>query len=321
MSLKPSVIFYGTPEFAVPSLDILVKNKYPVLAVVTAPDKPSGRGQKVNASPVKEYAAANGIHVLQPVNLKDENFINELRALKADLQVVVAFRMLPEVIWSMPPKGTFNLHASLLPQYRGAAPINWVIMNGEKETGITTFFLDKNIDSGKVIFREQTMIGKHETAGELHDRLMIAGAALVLKTVKAIGDNDIHLMDQSEMSMGRELKTAPKLNKENTRIDIRKRPEQLCNFIFGLSPYPGAHTQLNNKKGISFTLKIFSAMPHESLHHHPAGKVLTDNKTYLNIYLPGGYISVNELQLAGKNKVMVKDFLNGHKIEGDWYIE
>jgi len=321
MSLNPSIIFYGTPEFAVPSLDILVKNKYPLLAVVTAPDKPSGRGQKVNASPVKEYALAHGIPVLQPVNLRDENFINELRALKADLQVVVAFRMMPEKIWSMPLLGTFNLHASLLPQYRGAAPINWVIMNGEKETGITTFFLDKNIDSGKVIFREQTMIGKHETAGELHDRLMESGAALVLKTVKAISENDVHLMDQNDMNMGKELKTAPKLNKENTRIDIRKRPEQLCNFIFGLSPYPGAHTQLNNKSGISFTLKIFSATPHNGLHPHPAGKVITDNKTYLHVYLPGGYVSVEELQLSGKNKVKIKDFLNGLKIDGDWYIE
>jgi methionyl-tRNA formyltransferase len=321
MSLAPSIIFYGTPEFAVPSLDILLKNKYPILAVVTAPDKPSGRGQKINFSPVKEYAVANNLNVLQPVNLKDENFIGELEKLKAELQVVVAFRMLPEKIWNMPSMGTFNLHASLLPQYRGAAPINWAIMNGEKETGITTFFLNKEIDSGKVIFREQTMIGKHETAGELHDRLMEAGAALVLKTVKAISNNDVHLKDQGEMNMGRELKVAPKLNKENTKLDIRKRPDQLVNFILGLSPYPGAHTQLNNKSGISFSLKIFSATPHNEVHPHPAGKVITDNKTYMNIYLPGGYVSVDELQLSGKNKVKIKDFLNGLKIEGDWYIE
>jgi methionyl-tRNA formyltransferase len=321
MSKKPSIIFYGTPEFAVPSLDALVKEGYPVVAVVTAPDKPAGRGQKINISPVKEFALSRQLKVLQPVNLKDEQFIDELRKLNADLQVVVAFRKMPEIVWSMPAKGTFNLHASLLPQYRGAAPINWVIMNGEKETGITTFFLDKDIDSGKVIFREQTMIGKHETAGELYDRLMTAGAALVLKTVKAISENNIHLMDQNEMGMGKSLKVAPKLNKENTKIDVRSRPEQVCNFIAGLNPYPGAHTQLNNKSGISFTLKIFSATPHTDVHPHPAGTVLTDNKTYLNIYLPGGYISVDELQLSGKNKVKVKDFLNGLRIEGNWYIE
>lgn len=321
MSKKPAIVFFGTPEFAVPSLEILFKNDFPIAGVVTMPDKPSGRGQKLTSSPVKEFAHTNGLKVLQPVNLKDEGFINELRALKADLQVVVAFRMLPDIIWSMPSLGTFNLHASLLPQYRGAAPINWVIMNGEKKTGLTTFFLDKDIDSGKIIFREQTMIGNYETAGELHDRLKLTGASLVLKTAETIHEKNLHVLDQNELSQGKALKPAPKLNRENTRIDIHKRPEEFCNFILGLTPYPGAHTQLNNFNGISFTLKIFSVTPTIVNHPHPAGKVMTDNKNFLNIYLPGGYVSVNELQLSGKNKVKIKDFLNGLKIEGDWYIE
>lgn len=321
MSQKPAIVFFGTPEFAVPSLEILFKNGFPIVGVVTAPDKPSGRGQKLSTSPVKEFALTYGLRVLQPINLKDESFINELLSLKADLQVVVAFRMLPEIIWSMPPLGTFNLHASLLPQYRGAAPINWVIINGEKKAGLTTFFLDKDIDSGKIIFREQTMVGKHETAGELHDRLKETGAALVLKTTIAVYEKNIHVLDQKELSMGKVLKPAPKLTRQNTRIDIHKRPEQLCNFILGLSPYPGAHTQFNNFNGISFTLKIYSVTPAISVHPHPAGKVLTDNKSFLNIYLPGGFVSVNELQLSGKNRVKIKDFLNGLKIEGDWYIE
>lgn len=321
MSNKPAIVFFGTPEFAVPSLEILLENDFPIAAVVTVPDKPAGRGQKIITSPVKEFALSKGLKILQPVNLKDENFINELRSLNAELQVVVAFRMLPEVIWSMTPLGTFNLHASLLPQYRGAAPINWVIINGEKETGLTTFFLNKEIDAGKVIFREQTMVGKFETAGELHDRLKVAGAALVLKTVTAIHENNIYPLDQTEMSGGKTMKQAPKLNKQNTKIDIRKRPEELCNFILGLSPVPGAHTQLNNKNGISFSLKIFSARPNFGNHPHPAGKVTTDNKSFLNIYLPGGYISVDELQLSGKNRVKIKDFLNGLRIEGEWYID
>ena len=318
---KPSIVFFGTPEFAVPSLKILIENKYPVVAVVTVPDKPAGRGQKISVSPVKEFAESKGLKILQPTNLKDEGFLDELRSLKADLQIVVAFRMLPEVVWSMPSMGTFNLHASLLPQYRGAAPINWVIINGEKETGLTTFFLDKNIDSGKVIFREQTMVGKLETAGELHERLKETGADLVQKTVKAISENSIYPLNQDEMNQGKKLKPAPKLNRENTKIDKRKRPEQLVNFILGLSPYPGAHTQLNNFSGISFSIKIFAATAHKEKHPHKAGKVITDNKNYLNIYLPGGYITVDELQLSGKNRVKVKDFLNGLKIEGDWFIE
>jgi methionyl-tRNA formyltransferase len=318
---KPVIVFFGTPDFAVPSLEILHKNEYPIAAVVTSPDKPAGRGQKISTSAIKDYAVANGIKVLQPVNLKDEKFIDELKSLNADLQIVVAFRMLPESVWSMPPRGTFNLHASLLPYYRGAAPINWAIMNGEKETGVTTFFLEHQIDTGKIIFRESTMIGKHENAGELHERLKELGAPVVLKTVQAIQKGNIHTLDQNVMSEGKEIPIAPKLTKENTRINIKMRPDQVANFILGLSPHPGAHTQLNNQSGISFSLKIFDAIAHKESHPHPAGKIVTDNKSFLNIYLPGGYISVEELQLSGKNRVKIKDFLNGLKIEGDWFIE
>lgn len=321
MSQKPAIVFYGTPEFAVPSLEILLKNGFPIHAVVTAPDKPAGRGQKILFSPVKEFALQNNLQILQPTNLKDEEFQNELLSLKADLQVVVAFRMLPEAVWQMPQLGTINLHASLLPQYRGSAPLNWAIINGEKETGLTTFFLQKEIDTGRIIFQDRTMIGKLETAGELHDRLMITGAGLVLRTVQAIQEGNLHTMDQEEMSASIKLNTAPKLNRENTRIDINKTPDQFCNFICGLSPYPAAHTQLSNTNGISFSIKIFGTIPHKEKHSHPAGKVLSDNKSYLHIYLRGGYVSITEIQLSGRNRVKIKDFLNGLKIEGDWFID
>lgn len=321
MNNAPTIVFFGTPDFAVPSLKILHENKYPIAAVVTIPDKPAGRGLKLTTSPVKEYAVANNLKLLQPSNLKDEIFINELKALNADLFVVVAFRILPEIIWTMPPLGTFNLHASLLPQYRGAAPINWAIINGEKETGITTFFLDHSVDTGKVIFRESSMIGKHESAGDIHDRLKETGAQLVLKSVQTIQEGNVYTFDQQQLGEGKKLNPAPKLSRENTRIDKRKRPEDFTNFICGLSPYPGAHTQICNSNGISFTMKIFAVKPFMEKHKYAAGTVKTDNKTYLYIYLPGGYVSVEELQLSGKNRVKIKDFLNGTKMEGDWHIE
>jgi methionyl-tRNA formyltransferase len=321
MTAKPTIIFYGTPEFAVPSLEILYQNNFPLAAVVTSPDKPAGRGQKITMSPVKEFALSKGLKILQPENLKDDRFISELRELKPDLQVVVAFRKLPEEVWSLPPAGTINLHASLLPQYRGAAPINWAIINGEKNTGLTTFFINKDIDKGNVIFKEQTMIGEHESAGELHDRLKITGAGLLLKTVTAIAENNVYTYDQEALREGMTLLSAPKLDKNNTKIDVRYRPEQMCNFIFGLNPYPGAHTMLVNNNGISFSVKLFNARPHVLSHRHAAGKIETDGKSFLNIFLPGGYISVSELQLSGKSRMNIKDFLNGHKIEGDWCIK
>jgi methionyl-tRNA formyltransferase len=321
MSFNPSVVFFGTPEFAVPSLEILHKNNIDVKAVVTVPDKPAGRGQKINTSPVKDFAVANDLKIFQPPNLKDPVFFEELRQLKAHIFVVVAFRMLPESIWNMALLGTFNLHASLLPQYRGAAPINWAIINGEKETGVTTFFIAEQVDTGKIIYREQTMIGKNETAGDLHDRLMQTGASLVLKTVKSIADNTIHTIDQSDLSKGKELKPAPKLTKQNTKIDIRKSPDELTNFIHGLNPYPTAHGHLSNKNGISFSIKIFDAVPTIEKHSYPAGKVTTDNRSFMRIYLPGGYVDVTDLQLAGKNRMLIKDFLNGQKMEGEWFLE
>jgi len=321
MTEKPGIIFFGTPEFAVPSLELLYSSGHNIVAVVTAPDKPAGRGQKLSTSAVKDFAVSKNLDVLQPSNLNDESFLASLRELDASIYVVVAFRMLPKSVWSLPALGTFNLHASLLPEYRGSAPINWAIINGEKETGLTTFFIEEKIDTGKIIFQERTMIGKSETAGELHDRLMVTGAALVVKTVDAIIEGNVITVDQSEIADKKKLKPAPKLNRENTRIDKTKTFEEACNFIHGLSPYPGAHTQLSNKMGISFSLKIFYATPHEETHSHPAGTVITDNKTFLKIYLRGGYISVEELQLAGRNRSKVKDFLNGLKFEGDWFIE
>ena len=321
MTDKPGIVFFGTPVFAVPSLELLHASGHPILAVVTAPDKPAGRGQKLAASAIKEFAVSKNIPVLQPINLSDESFIDSLKKLNASVFVVVAFRMLPKSVWSLPPLGTFNLHASLLPQYRGSAPINWAIINGEKETGLTTFFIEEKIDTGKIIFQERTMIGKSETAGELHDRLKITGATLVQKTVDAIIAGNVITVDQAEIADKQKLKPAPKLNRENTRIDKTRTFEEACNFIHGLSPHPGAHTQLSNKMGISFSLKIFYASPHKEAHNYPAGTVMTDNKSFLKIYLRGGYISVEDLQLAGRNRSRIKDFLNGLKFEDDWFIE
>jgi len=321
MHSLPRIIFYGTPEFAVPSLDMLVSEGLPVVAVVTAPDKPAGRGQKILHSAVKEYALSKNIPVLQPPNLKDPAFLEDLEKLAPELQIVVAFRMLPDVIWKMPPLGTFNLHASLLPQYRGAAPINWAIINGEKETGITTFFLQHEIDTGKILFQEKIGISADETAGTLHDKLMHAGAALILKTVNAIVNKKTSTQEQSALMSGVELKPAPKLNGENTRIDIHKDAEEVHNHIRGLSPYPAAHTEfMNPQSGVSFTLKIYSSQFELISHTKPAGTIETDNKSYLKVYLRKGILQILELQLSGRNRVPVRDFLNGFKLNGDWQL-
>src|ERR1700712_3580083 len=238
------IVFMGTPEFAVTSLDELIKAGSEIVGVVTAPDKPAGRGQKVSESAVKQYAVANGLKVLQPEKLKNEQFLEELRALNADLQVVVAFRMLPEVVWNMPPRGTINLHASLLPQYRGAAPINWVLINGEKESGVTTFFLKQDIDTGDILFTEKVTLTGHETAGELHDRIMNKGAGLLVKTVKAVESGRYSELPQSELIAGTELKHAPKIFKEDCLIDWNEPAGILYNKIRGLSPSPTAYTVL-----------------------------------------------------------------------------
>ncbi len=319
MSNKPSIVFLGTPDFAVPSLEILVENGYPVVGVVTVPDKPAGRGQKILSSPVKQFAEKHNLKILQPVNLKDESFVHELKSLNADLQVVVAFRMLPEVVWNMPRLGTFNLHGSLLPQYRGAAPINWAVINGEKRTGVTTFFLKQEIDTGNIIFNSEIEITDSDTAGTIHDKLMTIGAQLVLKTVQSIESGKVKSLDQNSLTKGT-LHSAPKLNRENTKLSLRLKPVEARNFIRGLSPYPAAHTELFNDNGIGFSLKIFDADATNIEHSNSIGKIETDNKSYLHIYLSGGYISINELQLSGRNKMKIRDFLNGVKFEGNWKI-
>ena len=303
------IVFMGTPQFAVTSLDELITSGCDIVGVVTAPDKPAGRGQKISQSPVKEYALAHGLKVLQPEKLKDEKFLEELKALNADLQVVVAFRMLPEVVWNMPPRGTINLHASLLPQYRGAAPLNWVLINGEAETGVTTFFLKHDIDTGHLLFTEKVTLTGHETAGELHDRLMDKGAGLLVKTVKAIESGRYSVLPQSELIADAELKHAPKLFKEDGLIDWNKPAQAVYNLIRGLSPIPGAYTKLNDK-----ILKIYRAEAQEGDNSIQPGHFLTDNKTFLKFAATDGFISVTDVQLEGKKRMGIEEFLRGVKL-------
>lgn len=303
------IIFMGTPQFAVASLDALITAGSNIVAVVTAPDKPAGRGQKVNESAVKQYAVANGIKVLQPEKLKNPDFIKELEALKADLQVVVAFRMLPEVVWNMPAKGTINLHASLLPQYRGAAPINWAIINGEKESGVTTFFLKHDIDTGDILFTEKVTLTGTETAGDLHDRLMNKGAGLLVKTVKGIESGRYSEHPQAQLAEGIELKHAPKLFKTDCLIDFNQPAEKIFNLIRGLSPSPTAYTVLNDK-----VLKIYNA---EFQHTEPGvlpGAFVTNNKTTLKFATKDGFICATDVQLEGKKRMSVEEFLRGNRL-------
>ncbi len=299
------IIFMGTPEFAVPSLEILLDNGYAVLAVVTAPDKPGGR-QGIQQSAVKQFAIARGLKVLQPEKLKSPVFLEEIRSLKPDLQIVVAFRMLPEAVWSLPPQGTMNLHGSLLPKYRGAAPINWAVINGEKETGVTTFLLKHEIDTGDLLFQESIPIGPDETAGELHDRMMAVGAQLVLKSVQAIERKDVHPVPQADIQATH----APKIFAETCRINFEQSAKQVHNFVRGLSPYPGAWTILEGK-----TMKVLRTSQEQSSSDLPSpGSLVSDGKHYLKISTLDGFISVLELQLEGKRRMSVKDFLNGYKL-------
>ncbi|MFL5762781.1 MAG: methionyl-tRNA formyltransferase [Bacteroidia bacterium] len=316
---KLRIVFMGTPEFAVESLDILVKNNYDIAGVVTVPDKPAGRGQQVQESAVKKYAREKQLNILQPEKLKDPAFLDELKMLNADLQIVVAFRMLPEVVWKMPRLGTFNLHGSLLPQYRGAAPINRAVINGETETGVSTFFLQQEIDTGKIIFREKTPIGENETAGEIHDRLMHIGAKLVLKTVRAIEENSYPQIDQAELiANGEKEKHAPKIFKEDCRIDWSKNISEIHNLIRGLSPYPAAWTLFISPDGKEYPVKIFRTMKEKSDHAQPEGMLFNDSKTQLRIAAKDGYIIVDELQLAGKKKMSAADFLRGFPLNEGW---
>jgi methionyl-tRNA formyltransferase len=313
------IIFMGTPEFAVASLDILVQNNYNIVGVVTVPDKPAGRGQQLQESAIKKYALEKGLHVLQPEKLKSEEFLNELRSLHADLQIVVAFRMLPEVVWSMPRLGTFNLHGSLLPHYRGAAPINRAVMNGEKETGVTTFFLQHEIDTGKIIFREKTPIAENETAGEVHDRLMDIGANLVLKTVKAIEAGNYPQTDQAEyIAKGEKTEHAPKIFKEDCRINWHTSTRKIHNQIRGLSPFPSAFTDFISPEGKIFAVKIFKSKVENSEHNFPVTAIVTDSKTVLKVAVIDGFLIIEDLQLAGKKRLPVKDFLRGFPISSGW---
>lgn len=312
------IVFMGSPEFAVPSLCALIENGYTIVAVVTTPDKPAGRGLKVKQSEVKRSVLKKGLLILQPVNLKDPEFQKKIVDLKPDLQIIVGFRKLPEEIMSIPKYGTFNLHASFLPNYRGAAPINWAIINGEKETGVTTFFINEVIDAGKIIFRERVAIGEDENAGELHDKLAKTGAELVLKTTRAIVEKKVRETDQDELlkSMAGELKRAPKIHKEDCAIDWNRTPKSIYNLIRGLSPYPAAWTMLQFPAERKLVLKIFTSTPEFIEHDQHPGTLVSDQKTYLKVAVPGGYIHLLELQLEGKKRIKISDFLRGKQVEG-----
>ena len=304
------IVFMGTPDFAVESLKILVENNYNIVGVITAPDKPAGRGQKINQSAVKKYADQNNLKTLQPTNLKSEDFLTELKELSANLQIVVAFRMLPELVWDMPKLGTFNLHASLLPQYRGAAPINWAIINGEKETGVSTFFLQHKIDTGDIISQEKVSIGANESAGELHDKLMDIGCGLVLKTVQDIENEKINSQAQNE---NQELKEAFKIFKPFCKIDWDKSIADIHNHIRGLSPYPTAYTEFKNKETAEIiSCKIFKAEIIIEEHQHNLRELII-SKTELKVAVIGGYINILELQVAGKKRMELTALLNGFK--------
>lgn len=304
----------GTPAFAVASLDILVQNGYDIAAVITVPDKPAGRGQQLQQSAVKHYALEKGLNVLQPEKLKDEHFLEELRALKADLQIVVAFRMLPEVVWNMPPLGTYNLHGSLLPKYRGAAPINWAIINGETESGVTSFKLKHEIDTGNMLFQEKTAIGPDMTAGELHDRLMQLGAEVILKTVQAIESGTYELKPQDDSQSIH----APKLFKETAKINWSDPVKKIHNLVRGLSPYPAAYTEYTDKNGQAAAVKVYRCETEEASHSHEPGKVITDQKSFLKVACSKGFIRITELQAAGKKRMTVEEFLRGFKVPEDF---
>jgi methionyl-tRNA formyltransferase len=299
------IIFFGTPEFAVASLQALVEAKMDVIAVVTAPDKPAGRGQQIQSSPVKIYAESCGLAILQPLKLKDPAFIQELAYYQADLQIIVAFRMLPEAVWNMPRLGTFNLHASLLPQYRGAAPIHWAVINGETETGITTFFLQHEIDTGDLLFQEKEKISKTDTTGELYERLMNMGGHLVVKTAKAIESGNIHPTPQQDIA---ELKLAPKLQRSTGEVHWTRAGQDIVNLVRGMHPFPGAHTVFQGKN-----CKLISVEFHpEIIPDLGVGVWDTDQKTFLRVGCSDGYINILEWQMEGKKRLKIADFLRGY---------
>ena len=307
------IVFMGTPDFAVESLKILVENNYNVVGVITMPDKPSGRGHKLQFSAVKQYAIEKNLNILQPEKLKDESFLEALKALHADVQVVVAFRMLPEVVWNMPRLGTFNLHASLLPQYRGAAPINWAIINGEKETGATTFFLTHEIDTGKIILQEKISISETDDAGSVHDKLMLIGAEMVRKTIDLLILGETDAIDQSQfIHPETELKAAPKIFKDTCKIDFNKSVDDSYNFIRGLSPYPTAWTELQFPNQQEPTLlKIYETEKEYIQHNNQPGTLITDGKKFAKIALQDGYLQLKSVQAPAKKRMDIGELLRG----------
>ena len=314
MSKHPlRIVYMGTPEFAVAPLKKLVEEGYTISGVITAPDKPAGRGKKIRYSAVKQYALDKGLKLMQPEKLRDEAFTSELRSLKPDLQVVVAFRMLPEVVWSIPPLGTFNLHASLLPDYRGAAPINWALINGETETGLTSFLIDQQIDTGRILLQKKIAISEKDNAGSLHDTLMTEGADLVLETVRALETGSVSPVPQEQMKPGHDPRPAPKIRKEDCRIDWTMEGKRIQNFIRGLSPYPGAFTMLETSEKGKLLFKIFESSYTHTSHHDKAGTISSDNKSYIHVAVKDGLISLHRLQQEGKKAMPVDQFLMGFR--------
>lgn len=309
------IVYMGTPDFAVEALRCLVEGGYNVVGVITMPDKPAGRGHKIQYSPVKQYALEQGLPLLQPVRLKDEAFLEELRSWRADLQIVVAFRMLPEVVWNMPRLGTFNLHASLLPQYRGAAPINWAVMNGDAETGITTFFLKHEIDTGEVIQQVRVPIAETDDVGVVHDKLMVLGGRLVVETVDAILNGTVRRIPQEEMAVAGELRPAPKIFKETCRIDWNQPVKRIYDFVRGLSPYPAAWSELDlSGRGETVVVKVFETERLEMPHDLTPGTVQTDGRSYLRVAAADGFVGIRSLQLPGKKRLKVDELLRGFRL-------
>ena len=312
------IAYFGTPEFAASQLEAILKAGYEVAVVVTMPDKPAGRGRQIQYSDVKKTALEHGLPLLQPEKLKGPSFLEQLASYQANLFVVVAFRMLPAVVWQMPELGTFNLHASLLPQYRGAAPINFAIINGETETGLTTFFLNEEIDMGAVIMREKVGIRPDETAGELHDELMMLGNKLVVETIKKVEQGTVEPLPQEQLAESQALKPAPKISKEFCNIDWNQDRLTIYNHIRGLSPYPAAHTQLISEMGERIEMKVFSSEMEACHPDMPVGSVVTDNKKFLKIAIKDGFIHLTQVQQAGKKAMPIADFLRGTRLDGLW---
>lgn len=318
---KASLVFFGTPAFALAQLEAIYEAGYPVKAIVTATDKPQGRGRKLMPSAVKQFGLAHDIKVLQPAKLKDEHFLKELKLLDADIFVVVAFRMLPPAVWKMPRLGTFNLHASLLPQYRGAAPINRAIMNGEKSTGLTTFFINEHIDTGSIILQQAMDIEPDETAGQLHDRMMESGKALVIDTLEQISSGRIRSRSQQEIvGQSAKLKAAPKIFREDCRIDWTKRAEEIHNHIRGLSPYPAAFTTMISPDGKQFEVKILAGRHVYTRHNQQSFDLITDNKGILKVSLTNGFYHIHRLQFPGRKAMLTEEFLRGHPFQSGWKV-